>query len=148
MKTVITFGVFDFYHLGHLRLFRQIRQTVGEPCRLIVAVQKSEKTLIQKPEAKLLYSTEERCEMLAANRYIDQVITYEHVDDIIGRIEFDILARAQEHRSPYFTILENWCNANNKDIIITQRTKGISSTLIRQKIAKDLIKQGEHFETQ
>lgn len=137
MKTVITFGVFDFYHLGHLRLFKQIRKAVGEPCRLIVAVQDGRYTLSQKPGAKMLYSTEERKEMLEANRFIDEVMVYEVVGDFIGKAQFDVFARAPEHTTPSIQKFEEWCKNNNKDIIITQRTEGISSTEIKKRIIED-----------
>lgn len=138
MKTVITFGVFDFYHLGHLRLFKQIRQAVGEPCRLIVAVQNGDYTLSQKPDTKILYSTDERKEMLEANKYIDEVVVYNTVGNFIGKVEFDVFARAPEHISPSIKKFENWCIKNNKEVIITHRTEGISSSAIRNRIIKDL----------
>jgi len=138
MKTVITFGVFDFYHLGHLRLFKQIRQAVGEPCRLIVAVQNGDYTLSQKPDTKILYSTDERKEMLEANKYIDEVVVYNTVGNFIGKVEFDVFARAPEHTSPSIKKFENWCVKNNKEVIITHRTEGISSSAIRNRIIKDL----------
>lgn len=138
MRTVITFGVFDFYHLGHLRLFKQIRQAVGEPCHLIVAVQNGDYTLSQKPDAKMLYSTEERKEMLEANKYIDEVVVYDTVGDFIGMAQFDIFARAPEHNSLSIQKFENWCRENDKEIVITHRTEGISSSAIKNNIAKDL----------
>lgn len=138
MKTVITFGVFDFYHLGHLRLFKQIRKSVGEPCRLIVAVQNGKYTLSQKPNAKVLYSTDERKEMLEANKYIDEVVVYDTVGAFIGKVQFDIFARAPEHTSPSIQKFEKWCIDNNKKIIITHRTEGISSSAIKDRITEDL----------
>lgn len=138
MRTIITFGVFDFYHLGHLRLFKQIRQAVGEPCHLIVAVQNGDYTLSQKPDTKLLYSTSERKEMLEANKYIDEVVVYETVGEFIGKAQFDVFARAPEHTSPSIKKFEKWCIDNNKEIIITHRTEGISSSAIKNHIIKDL----------
>jgi glycerol-3-phosphate cytidylyltransferase len=139
MKTAITFGVFDFYHLGHLRLLKQIRQRVGEPCYLIVAVQNGEYTLSQKPDSRMLYSTDERKEMLEANKYIDEVVVYDTVGDFIGKAQFDIFARAPEHTSPSIQKFEKWCVDNNKEIIITHRTEGISSSAIKSKIVADLL---------
>lgn len=138
MKTVITFGVFDFYHLGHLRLFKQIRKLVGEPCCLIVAIQNGDYILDHKPNTKVLYSTNERKEMLEANKYVDQVVVYDTVGDFIGKAQFDIFARAPEHTSKSIKKFEKWCVDNNKEIIITRRTEGISSSAIKAKIAADL----------
>lgn len=139
MKRVITFGVFDFYHLGHLRLFKYIRQAVGEPCYLIVAVQNGDYILSQKPDAKVLYSTLERKEMLEANRFIDEVVVYDRVDGFIGKAKFDVFARAPEHTSMSIKKFEEWSINNKKEVLITHRTEGISSSKIKSSITKDLI---------
>lgn len=138
MKRVITFGVFDFYHLGHLRLFKQIRKAVGEPCHLIVAIQNGDFILDHKPDASVLYSTDERKEMLEANRFVDEVVVYDTVGDYIGKAQFDVFARAHEHTSPSIQRFEKWCIDNSKKVIVTNRTEGISSSAIKNKISADL----------
>ena len=72
MKKVLTVGVYDLLHIGHVNLFRRAR-AVGD--QLVVAVQESEVVLKYKPEAKLVYTTEERMYMVKAIRYVDEVIT-------------------------------------------------------------------------
>lgn len=57
MKKVLTVGVFDLLHIGHVNLFRRAKK-LGDS--LTVAVQCSEVVLKYKPDAKLVYSTEER----------------------------------------------------------------------------------------
>ena len=61
MKKVVTFGVFDYFHLGHLRLFQRAR-ALGD--YLIVAVQDGDYILKYKPEANVLYTTEQRMEII------------------------------------------------------------------------------------
>ena len=39
MEKILTFGVFDYFHIGHLRLFKQCKEHADY---LIVAVQKEE----------------------------------------------------------------------------------------------------------
>ena len=87
MKKVLTVGVYDLLHIGHVNLFRRAR-AVGDS--LVVAVQESDVVLKYKPGAKLVYSTEERMYMVKAIRYVDDVITYEAVDDIVKTADFDI----------------------------------------------------------
>lgn len=41
MKRILTVGVFDYFHYGHLKLFEQAKNIVSDGF-LIVAVQKSE----------------------------------------------------------------------------------------------------------
>ena len=48
MSKILTFGVYDYFHLGHLRLFKQCKE-YGD--YLIVAVQDSKYILKYKPDA-------------------------------------------------------------------------------------------------
>ena len=65
---VLTFGVFDYFHYGHLKLLERCKQQ-GD--YLIVAVQKSEEIYKTKPNAKVLYTTKQRMEMVNAIKYVD-----------------------------------------------------------------------------
>ena len=65
MSKILTFGVYDYFHLGHLRLFKQCKEYADY---LVVAVQNGEYIKKFKPEASVLYSTDERVEMLEALR--------------------------------------------------------------------------------
>ena len=88
MKTVITFGVYDYFHLGHLRLFENAKK-LGD--RLIVAVQNGDQILKTKPNANVLYTTEQRMELVAAIKCVDEVITYNDVYPDITKIDFDAM---------------------------------------------------------
>ena len=76
MTRILTFGVYDYFHLGHLRLFKQCKNFADY---LIVAVQDGEYILKYKPDAKIMYSTEERVEMIEALRVVDEVVVYDSV---------------------------------------------------------------------
>lgn len=129
MRKILTFGVFDYFHLGHLRLFKQCKE-YGD--YLIVAVQDEEYILKYKPETKILYSTEERVEILEALKVVDKVIVYDTVCvDTIKKIDFDILALGEDHVGGRFTEIENWCRDNNKEIVRLKRTPNICSSEIK-----------------
>ena len=72
MKKVLTVGVFDYFHLGHLRLLEQAREC-GD--YLIVAVQDDGCVLKYKPDADVLYSLDERIEMMMAVKCAEQVLS-------------------------------------------------------------------------
>lgn len=99
MKKVLTVGVYDLLHIGHVNLFRRAR-AVGD--QLVVAVQESEVVLKYKPEAKLVYTTEERMYMVKAIRYVDEVITYKAVDDIVQTADFDIFVTGPDQNHEAF----------------------------------------------
>ena len=74
MSKILTFGVFDYFHLGHLRLFKQCKAHADY---LIVAIQDSEFILKYKPDAKVLYNNDERREMIESINIVDEVIIYD-----------------------------------------------------------------------
>lgn len=95
MKKILTFGVYDYFHIGHLNLFKQCKK-YGD--YLIVAAQDSDYILKYKPDAKILYSTEERVAILKELRVVDEVIVYDSVSpETLEKIDFDILALGEDH---------------------------------------------------
>lgn len=132
MKKVITFGVFDYFHLGHLRLFRNAR-ALGD--YLIVAVQDEDYIRKYKPHAKILYSTEQRRELVGALRVVDEVGIYCDVGEDIGKFDFDVFAIGEDQNHEGFQKAADWCLANGKEVVRMKRTQGICSSDIKQTIS-------------
>lgn len=132
MSKILTFGVYDYFHLGHLRLFKQCKEHADY---LIVAVQDGDFILKFKPEAKVLYSTAERIEILEALRIVDEVVVYETVCvAALEKIDFDILALGEDHRGGRFDEVEKWCNEHGKQVVRLKRTPGIASSDIKKQL--------------
>ena len=130
MIRILTFGVYDYLHLGHLRLFKQCKQH-GD--YLIVAVQDEEYIRKFKPDAKVLYSTAERVEMLEALKIVDEVIVYKVVSvEEVAKIDFYILALGEDHKGGRFDEVEKWCIEHEKKVIRLKRTPGICSSDIKK----------------
>ena len=130
MSKILTFGVYDYFHLGHLRLFKQCKQHADY---LIVAVQDSDYILKYKPTAQIRYSTAERVEMLEALRIVDKVIVYDSVCvETLEKIDFDILALGEDHKGGRFDEVENGCNEQNKKVVRLKTTPGICSSDIKK----------------
>ena len=130
VSKILTFGVFDYFHLGHLRLFKQCKQHADY---LIVAVQDSDYILKYKPTTQIRYSTAERVEMLEALRIVDKVIVYDSVCvETLEKIDFDILALGEDHKGGRFDEVEKWCNEHNKKVVRLKRTPGICSSDIKK----------------
>ena len=125
MKKVLTVGVYDLLHIGHVELFRKAK-ALGD--YLIVAVQDSDVVLKFKPEAKMVYSTEERCYMVRAIRYVDEVVVYRGVKDIMSEIEFDVFAKGPDQKHAGFQAAVEYCQQNGKEVVVMPRTEGISSS--------------------
>lgn len=129
MKKILTFGVYDYFHLGHLRLFEQCKRYADY---LIVGVQNEEFIKRYKPEAEILYSTEERLEILRALKPVDEVIIYDVVaPETLEKIDFNILALGEDHVGERFEKVTEWCVRHGKEVVRLKRTRGISSSYIK-----------------
>lgn len=132
-KKVLTVGVYDMIHIGHVNLFRRA-QALGDS--LTVAVQTSDVVLKYKPSAKLVYSTEERMYMVKSIRFVDNVVTYEGVDEIVKTIDFDIFVTGPDQVHSGFQSAIKWCLENGKEHIVLGRTEGICSSWLKEQIKK------------
>ena len=90
MKKVLTFGVYDMLHIGHMLLFKRAK-ALGD--YLTVAVQDGDLILKYKPGTEMVYSTDERVFMVGAVRYVDEVVVYKDVDVDIQDLDFDVFAQ-------------------------------------------------------
>ena len=131
MKKIFTVGVFDLIHRGHVELFRRAKELGNY---LIVAVQDSEYIKKYKPEALILNSTEERMYMVKAIRYVDEVIVYYDVDEIIKNVDFDLFVTGGDQCHAGFQRAIKWCSENGKEHVVLERTAGISSTELKNKL--------------
>ena len=127
---ILTFGVFDYFHIGHLRLFKQCREYADY---LIVAVQNGEYLVKYKPGAKIFYTTEERVEILKSIKEVDEVLVYNECNTTdLSAIDFDILALGEDHVGTRFDEMQKWCKQHGKSLVRLKRTKGVSSTDIKE----------------
>ena len=133
MKTILTFGVYDMLHIGHILLFKHAKELLkNEQCRLIVAVQDGDSILKYKPGTKMVYTTEERMFMVSSVRWVDEVVCYKDVDIDIQSIDFDIFAKGPDQQHAGFQRAMEWCRDNGKEVMVVPRTEGISSTMLRE----------------
>ncbi len=135
MSKILTFGVFDFFHIGHLRLFKQCKKYADY---LIVAVQKDDSILKFKPNARKLYSLEERMEMVESIGIVNEVLAYDAITpETLSKIDFDILALGEDHKGERFNLCIKWCDEHNKKVVRLKRTEGICSSDIKSGILKE-----------
>lgn len=129
MKKVLTFGVYDMLHIGHMLLFKRAK-ALGD--YLTVAVQDGDLILKYKPGTEMVYSTDERVFMVSAVRYVDEVVVYKDVDVDIQNLDFDVFAVGQDQNHAGFQRAMQWCRDHGKEVVVLPRTEGISSTMLRQ----------------
>lgn len=127
VKRVITYGTFDLLHRGHINLLRRAKE-LGD--YLIVAISSDEFNALKNKQA--FYPFEERKMVLEAVRYVDEVIpenTWEQkVQDVVN-YQVDVFVMGDDWRGK-FDFLKEFC-----EVIYLPRTEGISTTVIKQKLA-------------
>ncbi len=140
-KKVLTVGVYDLLHKGHVDLYRRAK---GLGDYLIVAAQDSDFILKYKPTAQVMNSTEDRKFMIKSIRYVDEVITYTDVDEIVRDVEFDIFVTGPDQCHDGFQRAIKWCEEHGKEHIVLSRTEGISSSELKSKIASKTNQSKKH----
>lgn len=131
MRKVLTVGVFDYFHLGHLRLFKKARQ-LGD--YLIVAVQEDKYITKTKPDFETFYSTQERVELVEAVKGVDEVVIYQDVDALVPQVEFDVFAVGADQTHEGFQRAIKWCKEHGKTVVRMERTPGICSSKIKENV--------------
>lgn len=127
-RTILTVGVYDMLHIGHILLFKRAKE-LGD--KLIVAVQDSDVILKYKPGTRMVYTTEERMFMVSTIKYVDEVIIYRDVDKDIQNVDFDVFAKGPDQTHEGFQRAVKWCEEHQKEVVVIPRTEGISSTMLR-----------------
>ena len=124
MKKVITYGTYDLFHYGHLRILERAKE-LGD--YLIVAVSTDEFNEVK--GKKCIYPYEQRAKIVEAIKYVDQVIPEENWEQKASDIKkhnVDIFVMGSDWEGK-FDELSSLCK-----IVYLPRTLGISSTEIKQ----------------
>lgn len=126
MKKVITYGTFDLFHYGHIRLLQRARR-LGD--YLIVALSTDEFNAGK--GKKSIMSFEERKEILEAIRYVDEVIPEtswdQKVEDVVEK-KVDVFVMGDDWEGK-FDFLKEYC-----DVVYLPRTANVSSTMLKEAI--------------
>lgn len=132
-----TTGVFDMFHIGHLNILRRAKEQCDY---LIVGVSTDE--LVEKDKNKRpIIPFAERCAIVEAIKYVDKVVAQENKDKISAweKLGFNKMFVGSDWKG---TI--QWANYEKQfkpvgvEIIYFNHTDGISSTILRDKIIKEI----------
>ena len=124
MTRVITYGTFDLFHYGHLKILERAK-ALGD--YLIVAVSTDEFNRIKNKEC--IYPFEHRAKIVEAVKYVDRVIpeeNWEQKEADIKKYNIDVFVMGDDWQGK-FDNLSKLCK-----VIYLPRTPDISSTHIKQ----------------
>lgn len=123
-----TSGVFDLFHVGHLRLLINAR---GLCDRLIVGVTTDE--LVAYKNKKAVIPFEERKAIVASLKYVDVVVPQSHMNKLLTwkKLKFDVMFVGDDwYATPKWKNIETKLNHVGVKVIYFPYTQGTSSTLI------------------
>lgn len=130
-KTVITFGTFDLFHLGHLRILERAHK-LGN--KLVVGVS-SDALNFDKKNVKPVYPQDHRCEIVSSIRYVDTVFVEESLElksEYIQQHKADVLVMGSDWEGQ-FDSMNQYC-----EVVYLPRTDIISTTYFKSYIAENL----------
>ena len=123
---VITYGTFDLFHIGHLRLLKRVK-CLGQ--HLTVAVSTDDFNSIKGKKTLIPY--EQRKEIVENVKCVDQVIPetcWEQKENDIQTFNIDIFAIGNDWEGK-FDFLKKHC-----EVVYLPRTGDISSTEIKKQM--------------
>jgi len=127
-RTVITFGTYDVFHVGHLRILERAA-ALGD--RLVVGVSADALNLAKKGR-KPVFSQEERLEIVAALKVVDNVFVEESLElkrDYIVEHKADVLAMGDDWKGR-FDFVSDLC-----EVVYFPRTPSVSTTELIEHMA-------------
>jgi len=123
---VLTYGTFDLFHIGHLRLLERLRD-LGD--HLTVAVSTDEFNALKGKTSLVPYA--DRAALVAACRFVDAVIpesTWGQKREDVVRLGVDVFGMGGDWEG-HFDELGDVCQ-----VVYLPRTAGISSTTIKDRL--------------
>lgn len=129
-KTVITYGTFDMFHIGHLNLLRRLSE-MGD--RVIVAVSTDEFNELKGKNTLIPFK--QRAAIVKAIEYVDLVIpekSWEQKLSDIQTYDVDIFAIGEDWKGK-FDFLQDNC-----EVVYLPRTNNISTTHLKRSLKRFL----------
>jgi glycerol-3-phosphate cytidylyltransferase len=127
-RTVITFGTFDVFHVGHVRVLQRAAE-LGD--RLVVGVSADALNVAKKGRAPV-FTQDERLEIVAALKVVDAVFVEESLEqkkDYILEHGADVLVMGDDWQGK-FDWVSDVC-----EVVYLPRTPSVSTTGLIEHIA-------------
>lgn len=123
-RTVLTYGTFDLFHVGHLNILKRLK---AEGDRLIVGVSTDEFNALK--GKKPVVPFEQRIEIVRAISYVDEAIpekNWEQKRLDIAKYDVDVFGIGEDWRGKFDDL------SDSVEVIYLARTTGISTTEMKR----------------
>ena len=130
MANVITYGTFDLFHIGHLRLLQRAKELAGPNGTLTVVVSSDRFNWVEKHK-RCAIPDWQRAEIVGALKYVDKVLFEDSWEqkrqDVIDN-HIDIFVMGDDWAGK-FDFLKDLC-----EVVYLPRTPDISSSGLKQQL--------------
>lgn len=132
-KIVFLGGVWDLFHIGHLNVIKEAKK-YGDI--LIVAVSTDE-LLESYKNIRPVFPFEDRFAIISALNDVDIAVKQISLADIslMKSLKVDVFVTGEDWKGRNLPGYQ-WLEKTGKEIVYLPRTKGISTSIIRQKLSK------------
>lgn len=123
-KTVLTYGTFDLFHIGHLNILKRL-SSLGD--RLIVGVSTDEFNAIK--GKKPVVPFDQRIEIVRSIKYVDEAIPedrWEQKREDIAKYGVDVFGIGEDWRGKFDDL------GDSVEVVYLPRTSGISTTEMKR----------------
>lgn len=133
-KIGYTTGVFDMFHVGHLNILRQAK----EMCDYLIVGVSTDENVVSYKGKKPIIPFEQRIKIVESIKYVDEVVPQINMDKFGAweKLHFNALFHGDDWKNTkmYDDIIKQFKEVG-VDVVFLKHTEGISTTMLREKIA-------------
>lgn len=134
-----TTGVYDMFHIGHLNIIQRAK----EQCDYLIVGVSTDELVIKEKNKTPVIPFEERCMIISAIKYVDQVVPQTDKDKFSAwlKYRFDRMFVGSDWKdTPQWRKYEEQLAPHGVEIIYLPYTYGISSSKLT-KVLKEMFQQ-------
>ena len=135
-KIGFTDGVYDLFHVGHLNMIR----TAKDNCEFLIVGVHSDEIVNSYKKHYPVINENDRKEIVESIRYVDKCVINQTRDkmELHNLYNFDVVFIGDDWKgTERWNKIEKDLNSIGVDVIYVPYTKGVSSTMIRERFIKN-----------
>ena len=133
MKVGITFGAFDLFHAGHIKMLEEAKSR----CDFLIVGLQLDPSIDRPKKNKPTQTIVERYVQVRSCKYIDEIIPYkteQDLIDILSSFKIDLRIIGEEYQDKGFTGKE-YCKKKGIEIYYNKREHRFSSSALREQVS-------------
>lgn len=133
-KVGYTTGVYDMFHIGHLNILKRAK----EQCKTLIVGVTTDELCFKRKQKYPIINEKDRMAIVEAIRYVDKVVPQEDMEKIrlVRELGVDVVFVGSDWKGTEAWIkYEKEFNEVGCSVVYLDHTDGISSTILREKLA-------------